>query len=187
MAKRVPWKSRRRRSTSWIPSAPVTAFRPRCCSRCTHFRGSERARCARPPPANSAAHYPLHRSVRPSHADASAPIRRAAPTSRRPCLNYCWTKRRSLTAACSGLWKILAHGDFGGVGGRQHRLVEDRLRLGDDVVQGNLLDRLGQQLPDAVGQRAVVNQIWRLASEPLVVQGRPLLEVGGSVIGDRKA
>jgi hypothetical protein len=66
--------------------------------------------------------------------------------------------------------EIPAHRDFGSVGRRQHRTIENRLWLGHDIVQRYLLDRLCQQLPDAVRERTVVNQIRRLVGQALVVQ-----------------
>src|SRR5882762_5842902 len=87
----------------------------------------------------------------------------------------------------SALWKILAHRDFGGIAGRQDLAVKRRLALRKNVVQRDLLDRLGQQLPDAVRQRAVVDEIRRLAGDPLIPERRPLFQVRRRVIGNREA
>src|SRR5689334_19141820 len=86
-----------------------------------------------------------------------------------------------------GLRKILAHRDLSGIARRQHSLVEGGLRLRHDVVERDALEWLVHELADAVGERAVVDEIGRtsvLLSLPL--QRGPLLQLGRRVIGDRR-
>ena len=73
----------------WIPSGPVTVFRPPCCSPCVRPDGSEPNRSRTRIPKSSAACFHLHQAAPPSHVGAPAPIHRDRLMLARDCLGFC--------------------------------------------------------------------------------------------------